>query len=60
MGNNRQLFIYFELNNAIFGTRATSWPIVLVENTTGPDVRNELFKGWYKYMYQSSGVMIAQ
>ena len=62
MGNNRQLFIYFELINAIFGTRATSWPIVLVENTTGPDIRNELFKGWYKYtyLYQSSGVIIAQ
>ena len=34
-GNNRQSFVYFELIDAILGTRATSQPMVLVENTTG-------------------------
>ena len=32
-GNNRQLFLYFELIDAILGTRATSQPMVLVERT---------------------------
>ena len=44
-GNNRQSFVYFELVDAILGTRATSRRMVLVENTTGCNVRNELFEG---------------
>ena len=44
-GNNRQSFVYFELIDAMLGTRAKSRPMVLVENTTGSNVRNELFEG---------------
>ena len=34
----------------MLGTRVTSRPMVLVENTTGSNVRNELFEGQYNYI----------
>ena len=41
-GNNRQKFVYFEPIDAILGTRATSRQVVLVENTTGLEMRNDV------------------
>ena len=40
-GNNRQSFTYFADIDAILGTRATSSPTVVLENTSGITVRDE-------------------